>query len=174
MSACVDFHGVAELIDTVVGVAPRRLGRLLHVLWSSDEHLEARVVVEIVLRCRDPLAPLSTLCRDALETARDLDRLLKARPWHRAEEVCRSVRASALLNLCDAILAEPTPYNGKRRGRIREIRPRVKVAAAGELNGRRAEIERIRETRDAALPNLWSLFATYLAKDKRTGLDTAS
>ncbi len=161
-------------MSMVAGVAPRRLGKLLHVLWSSDERLEARVVVEVVLRCRDPLAPLSTLCRDALKTARDLDALLKARPWQKVEEVCRFVRASALLNLCDAILTEPTPYNAKRRGQIREIRSRVKVAAAGELNSRQAEIERIRAMREAVLPNLWVLLATYLVKDKRTALGADS
>ncbi|MCP3964534.1 MAG: hypothetical protein GY719_42440 [bacterium] len=164
----IDFHGVAGLIDTVAGAAPERLGKLLHLLSSSQEQLEARVVVELALRCRDPLSPLATLCRDALETAADLDTLLNAEPWRHVQEVCRHPRAGALLNLCEAALASPTPYNERRLKRIREIRPRVRRAAAAEMISRRQEIERVRGMRSAVLPDLWVLLGGFVEKTKKT------
>ena len=166
--AVVDFQGIAGLIDTVLGAAPERLDTLLRALATSNERLEARVVVELVLRARDPLAPLATLCRDALKAAADLDLLLTRQGWQRLEEVCSHGRATAILNLCDVTIAQANPHGQKRRERIQEIRPRVRLAAVAELKGRRNKIDQVRRMREAALPNLWKLIEAYVAKMRGT------
>lgn len=165
----VDFQGIAGLIDTVLGAAPARLATLLRVLSSANDRLEARVVVEVVVRCRDPLAPLNTLCRDALKTAADLDILLRLPKWHKLEEVIRFGRANAILNLCDMTLKEAKPHTAARRAQISEIRPRVKVAAVKELEHQRETIERIRSTRQAVFPDLFDILETFIATHKKTG-----
>ncbi len=165
-SFVIDFQGVAGLIDTVLETAPERLESLLKILWSSNEWLEARVVLEIVLRCRDPLAPLNTLCRDALKATVDFETLCNRR--RDVANICPSGhgRANAILNLCDAALKQPSPDTAKeRRERIRKIRPRVKVASVREMNRRRDDIERIRDMREATLPHLWALLEAYVSRD---------
>ena len=162
----VDFQGVAGLIDSVLGANPRQLENLLRVLSSSAQRLEARVILELVVRCRDPLAPLVTLCRDALKTAADLDIILTPSQRRGVSEICPPGHANAILNLCDTALRRPNPHSAKRRERIRRIRPQVKVAAVAELSSRRDDIERIQEVRDSELPDLWCVFETYLAKYK--------
>ncbi|MCP3956721.1 MAG: hypothetical protein GY719_02595 [bacterium] len=89
----IDFQGVAGLIDAVAGAAPERLGKLLAALLSSQERLEARVVVELTLRCQDPLAPLATLCRDALQAA-----AMEMTSRRQEIERIRSMRDAALPN----------------------------------------------------------------------------
>ncbi len=163
----IDFEGVAGLIDTVLGAAPEHLPNLLGVLWSSDETLEARVILEIVVRCRDPLAPLATLCRDALKAASDLEAILRRPNRKDVAGVCHSGHANAILNLCDVALAQPNPHKTKRRERIRRIRPGVKVVAVAEMNERQDDIERIQVAREVALPNLWTVLETYLTMDKK-------
>ncbi len=168
-SFVIDFQGVAGLIDTVLGTAPERLESLLKILWSSNEQLEARVVLEIVVRCRDPLAPLKTLCRDGLQATAHFEKLCNQPKWRDVADICPPGygRANAILNLCDAALKQPSPDTGKeRRERIRRIRPRVKVAAVREMNRQRDEIERIRDMRAATLPHLWMLLEAYGAQDK--------
>ncbi len=165
-----DFHGIAGLIDSVLGFAPDRLEVLLRALRSSNERLEARVVLEIVVHCRDPLAPLETLCRDGLHTAADLDRLLHLSTSDLSG--CRELRhANAILNLCDAILRQANPYTRRRRQAIRRIRPRVEVAAAAETTSRQQEIERIEVARQAALPHLWETFESFVARNRRYTVD---
>ena len=165
-SFVIDFHGVAGLIDTVLENAPERLESLLKILWSSNEQLEARVVLEIVVSCRDPLAPLASLCRDALKATVDFERLFNLSRWRNVATIRPSGHANALLNLCDAALKQPNPDTAKkRREHIRKIRPRVKVAAVREMNRRRADIERIGAAREATLPHLWTLLEAYVAKD---------
>ena len=152
------------MIDAVLGAAPERLDTLLRALWSSNERLEARVVVELAWRCRDPLAPLSSLCRDALKAAADLDTLLRLPEWRKLEEVCRFGHANAILNLCDVTLSRANPNTAERRKRLREIRPRVKVAAVAEMNSQHERIERLRNARRAALPSLWEFLETYVSR----------
>ena len=123
-------------------------------------------MIELVLRVNDPLAAPGSLCRDALKTAADLDILLNRPCWRRVEEVIRQPRAWGLLNLCDAALDEVSPYSAPRRAKLREIRPRVKLAAVTERNSRSNEIERVSAMRDAAIPNLWSLLERYVEDDK--------
>ncbi len=50
----VDFQRIAELIDRTLGVAHGSLETLFRVVLSSHECLEVRVVLDLVLRCRDP------------------------------------------------------------------------------------------------------------------------
>lgn len=163
----IDFEGVAGLIDTVLGADPDRLHGLLGVLWSSDEMLEARVILEMVVRCRDPLAPLATLCRDALKAASDLEVILRRPSRQDVANICQSGRANAILNLCDAALAQPNPHKAQRRERIRRIRPGAKVAAVAEMSARQDDIERIQAAREVALPNLWKVLETYLTMDQK-------
>lgn len=170
MLSLVDFQGVADLIDTIIGAAPQRLQTLLNVLSSSNERLEARVVIELVLRCNDPLAPSSTLCKDALKAAADLDILLNRPSWRRLEEVLRRPRAVALLHLCDAAIDEVTPYSAPRRAKISEIRPRVAFAALVEEERRGEEIQSISLMRSAAVPNVWDLLEQYVETDKASAL----
>ena len=163
----IDFHGIAELIDTVAGAKPQLLSRLFQVLFWSDDRLEARVVIELALRCRDPLAPLESMCRDALRTAADLDRLLQLDGWQRVEELCPNARANALLHLCDEVLSTvENEYKKDRRQRCRTIRPQVKVAAVEESNARAETIEHLAAMRKAQCPHLWELFRGYLVEDK--------
>ena len=165
--AVIDFHGIAELIDAVAGAKPQLLSRLFQVLFSSDDRLEARVVIELALRCHDPLAPLESTCRDALRTATDLDRLLQVDGWHRIEEVCPNARANALLHLCDEVLsAVENEYKKTRRRRCRAIRPRVKVAAVEESNAHAETIEHLAAMRKAQCPDVWELFRGYLVEDR--------
>lgn len=166
-SSIIDFQGVAGLIDAVLAAAPERLPTLLGVLSSSSERLEAQVVLDIVVRCRDPLAPLETLCRDSLKAAADLDAILNPRRGKNVADVCPPGRANAILNLCDAALRDAGPHTGKRRKRIRVIRPEVKVAAVQEMNYRQEDIERISQARDGQLPHLWLLLGRYLVRTKR-------
>ncbi len=165
MPCFVDFQGVAHLIDAISGNAPEHLSMLLRVLSTSGERLEARVVVELVLRCRDPLSPLGSLCREALKTAADLDILLR-REHLKLSDIPRISHAGALLNLCDRALQEETPHGKERRRQIRRIRPMVKVLAVAELNNRQEEMAKIRAIRDAVFPNLWNLLETHLARFK--------
>ncbi len=159
----IDFQGVAGLIDTVAGADPGRLRLLFQVLRSSDECLEARVVVDLALRCRDPLAPLATLCRDALKAASDFDLLLRSAPWSSVRERCPGARATALLNLCDGILAAANPRKRKRRLRCRQVRPRLKIAAVEEQDARAEAIERVEAQRLVQCPDYWQLLRVFLA-----------
>lgn len=166
----VDFGGVASLIDTVAGAAPERLGLLLKVLSTSAERLEARVVVELTTQCRDPLAPLATLCQDALKTSTDLDALLKASHWTRVQDVCVAPRAQALLNLCDAALANDSPHHRSRRQLIRTIRPRVRLAAVDERERFGDQIAHQIRQREAMLPALWELLESFIANDRKSAM----
>ncbi len=159
----IDFRGVAGLIDTVASADPGHLKLLLQVLRTSEECLEARVVVELALRCRDPLAPLATLCRDALQTAADFNLLLRSSGWTSVWEVCPNARATALLNLCDETLAETRPRARDRRRRCGKIRSRLVSAASEEQGAQRDAFGRIEAQRDAWCPNYRHLFRLFLA-----------
>ena len=163
----VDFYGIASLIDTVAGSAPKRLATLLNVLSSSSERLEARVVVELALQCRDPLSSLSRFCRDALKTATDLDALVKIPQWLTIEDVCHEPRAQALLNLCEAALANDSPHHRLRRQQIRRIRPRIKAAASEERTRLGEQIRRHRRLQLAAAPHFWQLLETFVTNDRK-------
>lgn len=162
----MDFQGITRLIDVVLAAEPSCLPTLLRVLSTSDDRFELFVVLDIVVRCRDPLAPLSTLCRDAMKAAADLDLLLRRSNWERIEEICALPRANAILNLCDAGLQQANPHSERRRKCLRIVRPRLKVCAVEELNARGSEIERVRESREAVLPDLWTLLKTHIPKKK--------
>ncbi len=163
-SSIIDFEGVAALIDAVAAADPGRLPTLFRVLRSSDECLEARVVVEVTLRCRDPLAPLATLCRDAPQASFDFNRLLKSEAWLDVRQLCPDARAAALLNLCNEVLAEANPLKENRRRRCREIRPRLKLAAMEERSDRAEALERVITTRAVQCPSYWRLLRTFLAR----------
>ena len=129
----IDFQGIAKLIDTV-SLHSETLKTLFRVLLSSHERLEARVVVELALWCRDPLAPLSSVCQDALQTSSDLERLLQADDWQEVKEVCPNARAVALLNMCEEILdaTEGKVQKRLKRRACQRIMSRLKVAAVQE------------------------------------------
>ncbi len=160
----LDFEGVAALIDTVAGAGPARLGTLLRVLSSSEERLEARVVVELALRCRDPLAPLATLCRDALRTAADFDSLLRSQTWRSVRQHCPKARATALLNLCDEILAGASPRQRRRHLRCRQIRPLLEIAAVEEQSTGAEDLESLEAARAAQCPSYWQQLGNFLAR----------
>ncbi len=163
LSGIIDFQAVAALIDAVAAVAPGRLPALLQVLRSSDERLEARVVVDVALRCRDPLAPLATLCRDALRTAADFNQLLRSRGWHSVRELCPRARANAALHLCDEILADSHPARHKRRRRCGQIRARLEAAALEERSARADDLERLEAARAEHCPLYWQVLRSFLA-----------
>lgn len=123
-------------------------------------------MIELVLKVHDPLARPQTLCRDALRVAADLEILLNRPRWQGIEDVVRRPRAWALLNLCAAVLDNETPFGEDRRRRIREIKPRVKLAAVAERDRRGSEIEQATKMREAAVPNLWNLLERYVNNDK--------
>ncbi len=159
----LDFQGVAVLIDDAAAAGPRRLATLLRVLRSSEECLEARVVVDLVLRCRDPLAPIATLCRDALQAALDFGHLLRSRTWRRVGDCCPNARATALLNLCDRILADDNPLKRQRRRRCREIRTLLDRSSAEELNARDEDLPRLEAARVTQCPGYRRLLRDFLA-----------
>lgn len=171
----IDFQGVAQLIDTVSGAKPQLLGSLFQVLFSSLDHrLETRVVIELVLRCRDPLAPMDSLCRDGLKAAADFDRLLRTDEWDRVDEVCTDVRANALLHLCDEVLQHgDTPVSSPAaagcRNRVhpcKQIRPKLKLAAVHENNTKGELMEHLAALREVRCPELWELFREFLVMDR--------
>ena len=129
------------------------------------------MVTELVLRARDPLAPLESMCRDALKAAADLERLLEKDDWQRVDEVCPHVRANAVLHLCDEVLSCPVSASpatercgvvrrGGLRSRIKKcqaIRTRVKVAADEELVTEIEVIEQIVKMQEARCPDRWEV-----------------
>ncbi len=160
----VDFQGVAELIDKTLGLAQESRETLLRVLLSSDECLEARVVLDLVIRCHDPLSPPGQLCRNALKSASDLDDVLRD-PSIDLE----NIHACALLNLVDALLGKGA--NENRRKQARMIRPTVKVAAIAELTKRRDEVSRMEFLFEHSVPGLWALLEEFVrAAGERTRL----
>ena len=160
----LDLDGIAKLIDVAAVAGPGRLKTLLQVLRTSEESLEARVVVELALRCRDPLAPLATRCRDALQTALDFHRLLASSPWRGVRDVCPNARAVALRNLCDEALANVSPYQQARREKCRELRPRLEAAAAVERAAHAGAIEAAEALRDRQCPGYRRLLRTFLTQ----------
>ncbi len=162
----LDFQGVARVIDAVLEAAPERLPLLLETLKSSCACLEARAVLDLVVSCRDPLAPLRSLCRDALQAAADLDAMLKITTLKGFLTMSPPRRANAILNLCEATLSQVDLEGIERRLGIRRVRPSVKEAAVVEMDRRQDEIERIRESRQAVLPNLWEILEAHLSKER--------
>lgn len=167
----IDFQGTAAIIDTVAGANLSLLKRLFQLLWSSDERLEARVVIELTLQCRDPLAPLSSTCQDALQTASDLELLLRTPDWEEVRTICPNARATALLNLCDQALSKEglDDHQRERRRRCRDVRPRLKAAVDEESVSASAAIERIAAERQAQCPEYWELLRSYLVQDIADG-----
>ncbi len=162
-SSLLGVTDVAAVIDTVLAMDPRSLETHLEMLQTSDDRLAAWVVVDLAVHCRDPLAPLATLCRDALRAADDLDHLLHRPRCYDIEAVCRAGRANAIFNLTEATRKQVDPQ-GACRERIRRIHPRLKIAAVTESFRHEAEIGRIRAARQAAQPDLWRLLADAAAR----------
>ena len=77
----VDFQSVAGLIDVVAGNDPVRLPTLLVIIWESSFKMEMRAVLRAAVACRDPLSDLGTICKDALRTLADLEKLTAAKSW---------------------------------------------------------------------------------------------
>ena len=159
----IDLEGVARLIDTVASSDARALPTLLRALSTSDECLEARVILEIAVRCHDPLAPLSTLCRDGLSTVADFHLLLRSEGWQSVRQLCPNARAVALLNLCDEALDSTHPAKKRRRARLRIIRPRLRVAAIEERRAEARNLLAIQAERAERCPNYWQLLQAFLS-----------
>ncbi len=159
---CVDFQGIAGLVDATFGHAPERLEILLKALLSSNERLETCVVLELTAACRDPLSRPWRLCGDALQTAADLELVLRGTSRRSIDDT----HACALLNLADAILSNDTLHAASRRRRIRLIRPQIELAAARETSMMKREIARVRAMREARIPNVWKVFEEFVKHDK--------
>ncbi len=161
----IDFFALAGLIDTVAGASPKQLALLLRVLFSSDRRLETRVVLELVLRCRDPLAPLESACENGLQTAKDFDVLLETtKSWKEVSEICPETRALALLNLCDEVLSDEQEVSRERRARCRVIRPRLKRAAVAESNAEGERMEQLAAIYEQRCPAFRDLLRSFVAR----------
>ncbi len=156
----LDFESVAGLIDAVAGHNPERLSTLLTILWDGRFKAEARRVLEAAVTCRDPLSDLGTICKDALKTLADLEKLARARHWGSLVSVAghQDPRPCALLNACDhqiARLAEAKqlPYKA--------IRPLLDAAAQSERTTRGKEIRAFAGLRHARCPRIWQLYEKW-------------
>lgn len=160
---CLDFQSVAGLIDAVAGAEPRRLSSLLEMMWSSDWRMEMQTVLRAAIACRDPLSDLNAVCKDALRTLKDLDRLARARHWTGLHLIVGRPHphASALLNACDDRIARDGPDKAK----YKVIRPRLESAAKTERRARAREIELFASLRQARCPDLWALFEHWRDKE---------
>jgi hypothetical protein len=154
---CLDFQSVAGLIDAVAGAEPVRLETLLGIIHETSYRMEARIVLQAAVACRDPLAHPGSICKDALQTIADLEKLARARHWPSLERVVGRFdpRACALLNACDHELARLT---GPKQERLKAIRPRLEQAAALETTRQGAEMRAIAALRHARCRNIWQLY----------------
>ncbi len=157
-----NYEEVAGLVDVVADVEPKMLKTLLWVLGESRK-LETQMVLQLAISCRDPLSRLGTICKDALQTRADLDRLVKDQQWSDLGKAIKhpDVRACALLNVCEGEIAR---LRGKTQARYRAIQPRLVEAAAAERIKRGDEIRMLAALRDALFPRIWETFEHWLDK----------
>jgi len=157
---CLDFQSMAGLIDTVAGADPRRLPTLLAVTWEGGYRMEMRAVLRAAVSCRDPLSDLGTICKDALRTLNDLEKLARARHWDSLPRVLGRAdpRACALLNACDHEIARRT---GPKQARFEAIRARLESAAQHERQVRGQEMRMFAVLRQARRPDIWELYETW-------------
>jgi hypothetical protein len=157
---CLDFQSLAGLIDAVAAAEPVRLATLLPIIWETSYKMEARTVLQAAVACRDPLADLGTICRDALRTLTDLEKLARARQWRNLAGIVGHTdpRACALLNACDHEIARLT---GPKQDCLKGIRPQLEVAAQAERKARGQEIRAIAGLRQARCPGIWELYETW-------------
>jgi hypothetical protein len=154
---CLDFQSVAGLIDAVAGSEPVRLETLLRMIHETNYRMEARIVLRTAVACRDPLAQPGMICKDALRTLSDLERLARARHGSSLERVVGrpDPRACALLNACDHEIGR---LAGPKQDRLKAIRPRLEEAAALETTRQGAQIRAIAALRHARCRNIWQVY----------------
>ena len=160
----VDFLSVARLIDVVAGHDPERLPLQLGVVWESSLKEEARRALRAAVICRDPLSDLGTICRDALRTLADLEKLANAKTWHSlADGVGRSdPRASALHNACEFEIRQ---QQGGERARFVAMRARLEAAARLETAKYCGQIQAYAGIRAVRCPDIWSIYEQWLGTE---------
>ena len=152
---------MARLIDVVAGHDPERLALQLRLLWESSLKEEARRALRAAVTCRDPLSDLGTICRDALCTLADLERLARTKTWlNLADGVGRiDVRASALHNACEYEIGQ---QQGQERARLVTIRERLEVAARKETAKCSGQIQAYAAIRAVRCPDIWALYEQWI------------
>ena len=161
---CVDFRSVAGIIDAVAGFDPARLASLFPIIWETSFKLETRAVLQAAAACRDPLSDLGTICKDALGTFTDLEKIARAHHWKKMSSVIghRHPRACALLNACDYQLAHLP--EGKQAS-YRTVRAHLEIAAAAERLKRGEEMQVCAQLRQARCPNIWEIYECWRDKE---------
>ena len=161
---CVDFRSMAGIIDAVAGFDPARLASLFPIIWETHFKLETRAVLQAAVACRDPLSDLGTICKDALGTFADLEKITKAHHWRKMSSVIghQHPRACALLNACDYQIAnlpkgKQAPY--------RTARTRLEIAAAAERLKHGEEMQVYAQLRQARCPNIWETYEDWREKE---------
>ncbi len=156
-----DFVSVARLIDVVAGHDPERLPLQLRMLWESSLKEEARHALRAAVICRDPLSDLGTICRDALRTLADLERLARAKTWlNLAAGVGHTdLRASALHNACEFEIGQ---QQGRKRARLVAIRARLERAAKLETAKCSGQIQAYSGIRAVRCPTLCATHLHYI------------
>ena len=157
---CLDFQSVAGLIDAVAGSEPVRLATLFAIIWETSFKMEARTVLQAAVACRDPLSDLGTICKDALRTLSDLEKLARARQWRSLAGIVGHTdpRACALLNACDH---EIERLAGPKQTRLRAIRSQLEAAAKTERTARGQEMRALAALRQARCPGIWELYERW-------------
>ena len=156
----VDFQSVAGLIDVVAGNDPVRLPTLLVIIWESSFKMEMRAVLRAAVACRDPLSDLGMICKDALRTLADLEKLTAAKSWGSLASVVghHDPRACALLDACDHEIARLT---GPKQACLEAIRSQLETAAQLERTARGKEMQVIAGLRQARCPKIWELYERW-------------
>ncbi len=156
-----DFASVARLIDVVAGHDPERLPLQLRVLWESSLKEEARRALRAAVTCRDPLSDLGTICRDALRTLADLERLARAKNWLNLAAGIghQDPRASALHNACEFEIGQ---YDGRKLARLVAIRARLEDAARTETAKCSGKIQAYAGIRAVRCPDIWALYEQWI------------
>ena len=154
-------QSVARLIDVVAGHDPEGLPLQLSMVWESSRKEEARHALRAAVICRDPLSDLGTLCRDALRTLADLERLAHTRTWHSlADGVGRtSLRACALHNACEFEIGHK---QGREQARLLAIRKRLEEAAKLETARCSGQIRAIAGIRAVRCPDIWAIYEQWI------------
>ncbi len=157
----IDFLSAARLIDVVAAHDPERLPLQLRMVWESSLKEEARRALRAAVICRDPLSDLGTICRDALRTLADLERLAHAKTWHSlADGVGRTdPRASALHNACEFEIRQ---QQGGKRARFVAIRARLEEAARLETARCSGQIQAYAGIRAVRCPDIWAIYEQWI------------
>lgn len=157
----LEFRSVVGLVDVIAGNAPARLDTQLAVIWETSCKESIRHVLRLAVACRDPLSDLGTICFDALQTAADLMKLVRAQHWTSLVQCMEHTnpRACALVNLCDAEI-ERLP--ARQQPPYRAIRESLDAAAVVERKARGEEMRKLAGLRQARCPDVWTIYETWL------------